>query len=109
MAEINAGTLAAYRAARAAAKDAISLRDKLAEDIKRQAGSDTVLTVDGVKVGGYDYIKSFPAKRFISDHPELAEQFMTYRTDSVLNEALLARSLPDLYRDYQTRQLSIED
>lgn len=109
MAEIDEGTYRAYLAARAHAKDAKAQADALADLLKIQAGSDTELTVNGSPVGTYDYVDRFPDKRFIKDHPELADQFMTERTESVLNVKLLERTLPDMFRAYQTRSLNISE
>jgi hypothetical protein len=108
MAEIDNELYRNYLAARAEVKDAKVVFDQLAAEIKAAAGDDPELTVNGKKVGGYDWIDKFPAQRFIKDHPELAEQFMVIRAEQVLDEALLRRTLPDLYKTYQTRQLSIE-
>ena len=108
MAEIDPKLYQQFVSAREVAKDAKLYQDQLAAEIKAEAGGDTELTVNGKKVGGYDWIDKFPAQRFIKDHPELAEQFMVIRAEHVLDEALLRRTLPDLYRNYQTRQLSIE-
>jgi hypothetical protein len=108
MAEIEAQLYLAFVQAREFAKAAKAQQDELAAEIKAAAGDDPELTVNGKKVGGYDWIDKFPAQRFIKDHPELAEQFMVIRAEQVLDEALLRRTLPDLYRNYQTRQLSIE-
>jgi hypothetical protein len=108
MAEIDPHVYQEFISAREAAKQAKEWADELAAKIKLAAGTDEELTVGGVRVGTYDYINKFPAKRFIKEHEELAAQFMEYRTVSELNEVLLRRTLPELYRKYQTRQLSIE-
>lgn len=107
MTEIDQNTYLDYVEARAKAKDAVAVADALAAEIKAAAGTDEELTVNGQKVGSYDYINKFPAKRFVKEHGELAAQFMEYRTEQVLNEVLLRRTLPDLFKQYQTRQLSI--
>lgn len=108
MAEIEPQLYQDYVRAREFAKAAEKQKDELAAEIKKVAGLDTELTVNGVKVGGYEYVNKFPVQRFLKDHPELSEQFMTYRTEHVLDEGLLRRTLPDLYRAYQSRSLSIE-
>lgn len=108
MAEIGHQLYQEYLKARAFAKQAQAQADELAAEIKEAAGTDTELTVNGLKIGGYEYINKFPVARFLKERPELAEQFMVLKAHDVFDEALLKRNLPDLYREYQTRQLQIE-
>lgn len=108
MAEIDQRIYLDYIEARQKAKDASSVADALAADIKRMAGADEVLTVNGTKVGTFERIKKFASQKFIKDNPDLAEAFTVQRYVSELDVAKIKRMLPDEYAKYQVRQLVIE-
>jgi hypothetical protein len=108
MAEISAELFSEYVKARADAKAAKTYFDALAEQVKARAGKDVELTVDGTKVGTYERIKKFAAKSFIKARPELAEEFTVHKYVEEIDERKLARLLPDVYAEFQVRQLNIE-
>lgn len=109
MAEIPQNLYTEYVHARQLAKDADALVKALAEQIRARVGEDEQVTVNGTKVGTFERIKKFAVSKFTKDHPELAVQFMVWKTEEKVDEKKLARMLPDLYRQYQVRQLVIGD
>lgn len=108
MVEIDPKLYLDYVAAREAEKNAKSIKDELAAQIKELAGEDEELTVNGNKVGTYERIRKFAAKSFIKARPELAEEFTVHRYVEEIDERKLARLLPDVYAEFQVRQLNIE-
>ncbi len=108
MAELSIALYEEYLQLRAEAKGAQGRFETIAARVKEAAGEDTELTVNGTKVGSYERIKKFAAKAFIKARPELAEEFTTHRYVEEIDERKLARMLPEVYAEFQVRQLNIE-
>jgi hypothetical protein len=109
MVDIDPQLYADFCTARAKAKEFKEQQDRYADEIRRQAGEDEKLTVHGNPIGTYERIKKFAAKAFISARPELAEEFTTFRYVEEIDERKLARMLPEVYQEFQVRQLVIGD
>jgi hypothetical protein len=78
---------------------------RLAAEIGRLMGDEEEITVNGRKVGTYERIEGMNGKAFMKEYPELAEQFTTIVEKHELNKEQIKLFKPELYRQFQTRQL----
>lgn len=100
-----AGLLAEHRRCLDSIKEWEERRDQLAEKIRLLLGDATAGTVNGREVVTYEPIDRFQGARFKKEHPDLYEVY----TDTVkvrqFNSKSLQQARPDLYEEYQVRQL----
>lgn len=109
MAAIPADLYAEYIKQRAIVSENKKILDEMVGDIKALAGDDEELTVNGKKVLAFGYVDKFAEAKFLKENPDLAEQFTVERTEKRVDTKFLRRLLPDVYRKYQVRQLTVPE
>jgi hypothetical protein len=69
------------------------------------AGDNESLTLNGREVFTYNHINGFRGADFKKDHPDLYEAYLHTVEKDELDVKTLKSARPDLYKQYQSRQL----
>jgi hypothetical protein len=79
--------------------------DELKAAVRVVAGENEEITLNGKPVYTYHYINGFRGEDFRKDHPDLYEAYLHEVRKMELDTTTLKSARPDVYREYQSRQL----
>lgn len=79
--------------------------DELKAAVRAVAGESEEVTLNGKPIFTYHYINGFRGEDFKRDHPDLYEAYLRPVTKHELDVKTLRSAKPDVYRQYQSRQL----
>jgi hypothetical protein len=79
--------------------------DELKAAVRAVAGESEEVTLNGKPMFTYHYINGFRGEDFKRDHPDLYEAYLHPVTKQELDVKTLRSAKPDVYRQYQSRQL----
>jgi hypothetical protein len=79
--------------------------DELKAAVRAVAGEGEEVTLNGKPMFTYHYINGFRGEDFKKDHPDLYEAYLHPVTKQELDVKTLRSAKPDVYRQYQSRQL----
>lgn len=94
-----------HKEALAQAKRYKEQADSIGDLISGITGSSTLVYLDNRPVLSYRPIRRFAGAKFTREQPELAKFYMFPVTKEELDVELIKRTKPDLYTQYQVRQL----
>jgi hypothetical protein len=79
--------------------------DELKAAVRIVAGENEEITLNGKPAFTYHYINGFRGEDFRKDHPDLYEAYLHEVKKMELDTTTLRSARPEVYREYQTRQL----
>jgi len=79
--------------------------DELKAAVRAVAGENEEITLNGKPVFTYHYINGFRGEDFKKDHPDLYEAYLREVKKMELDTTTLRSARPEMYREYQSRQL----
>lgn len=80
----------------------------LEQRIKEQIGDHTEAHVGGQPAFSYRHTGQFAAKRFTTDHPDVAAKYTRPVTEERLDVDLLKAEQPDLFTAYRARRFEVK-
>lgn len=81
--------------------------EELAAAVKHVAGDHEELTLNGKPVFSHRPIETFRGADFKKDHPDLYQAYLHMVEKPELDVRTLKSARPELYKEYQSRQLRI--